>query len=103
MDLIDQQNIVALLVLGLVNAFFPIREKKEMQILNINTITLFLLLQGYNPTVFYPKRPSKPLFEGLVTQCTKMDIPFLSEFPSEVSSRTSPICLLNNSWEYECV
>lgn len=44
-----------------------------------------LKMFGYNPTVFYPKRPSKPLFEGLVTQCTKMDIPFLSEFPSEAA------------------
>lgn len=41
--------------------------------------------QGYEPTVYYPKRPNKPLFEGLTTQCQKMDIPFLSEFPAEVS------------------
>lgn len=47
-----------------------------------------LLLQGYEPTVHYPKRPSKPLFEGLTTQCQKMDIPFLPEFPAEV--RSSP-------------
>lgn len=47
-----------------------------------------LLLQGYEPTVYYPKRPSKPLFEGLTTQCQKMDIPFLPEFPAEV--RSSP-------------
>uniref|UniRef100_A0A8V5GNC5 NAD(P)H-hydrate epimerase n=1 Tax=Melopsittacus undulatus TaxID=13146 RepID=A0A8V5GNC5_MELUD len=42
-----------------------------------------LFLQGYEPTVYYPKRPSKPLFEGLTTQCQKMDIPFLPEFPAE--------------------
>uniref|UniRef100_H9GUT1 NAD(P)H-hydrate epimerase n=1 Tax=Anolis carolinensis TaxID=28377 RepID=H9GUT1_ANOCA len=42
-----------------------------------------LKMFGYEPTVHYPKRPSKPLFEGLVTQCQKMDIPFLPEFPSE--------------------
>lgn len=47
-----------------------------------------LLLQGYEPTVYYPKRPNKPLFEGLTTQCQKMDIPFLAEFPAEV--RSSP-------------
>ncbi|NXO55316.1 NNRE epimerase, partial [Aramus guarauna] len=44
-----------------------------------------LLLQGYEPTVYYPKRPSKPLFEGLTTQCQKMDIPFLPEFPAEAA------------------
>ncbi|XP_041037644.1 NAD(P)H-hydrate epimerase isoform X2 [Carcharodon carcharias] len=42
-----------------------------------------LKLFGYEPTIFYPKRPSKPLFEALTTQCQKMDIPFLTEFPSE--------------------
>ncbi|XP_067425825.1 NAD(P)H-hydrate epimerase [Emydura macquarii macquarii] len=42
-----------------------------------------LKMFGYEPAVYYPKRPSKTLFEGLTTQCQKMDIPFLSEFPSE--------------------
>ncbi|XP_060613792.2 NAD(P)H-hydrate epimerase [Anolis sagrei] len=42
-----------------------------------------LKMFGYEPTVHYPKRPSKALFEGLVTQCQKMDIPFLPEFPPE--------------------
>ncbi|XP_038238393.1 NAD(P)H-hydrate epimerase isoform X1 [Dermochelys coriacea] len=42
-----------------------------------------LKMFGYEPTVYYPKRPSKALFEGLTTQCQKMDIPLLSEFPSE--------------------
>uniref|UniRef100_A0A8D0G6U7 NAD(P)H-hydrate epimerase n=1 Tax=Sphenodon punctatus TaxID=8508 RepID=A0A8D0G6U7_SPHPU len=42
-----------------------------------------LKMFGYEPTLYYPKRPNKPLFEGLTTQCQKMDIPFLSEFPSE--------------------
>ncbi|XP_007535603.1 NAD(P)H-hydrate epimerase [Erinaceus europaeus] len=44
-----------------------------------------LKLFGYQPTVYYPKRPSKPLFSALVTQCQKMDIPFLGEMPSEPS------------------
>ncbi|KAM5256624.1 NAD(P)H-hydrate epimerase isoform 3-T3 [Ctenodactylus gundi] len=35
------------------------------------------------PTIYYPKRPNKPLFTALVTQCQKMDIPFLGEMPSE--------------------
>ncbi|XP_069796407.1 NAD(P)H-hydrate epimerase [Narcine bancroftii] len=42
-----------------------------------------LQLFGYQPTVSYPKPSSKPLFQSLVTQCRKMDIPFLTEFPSE--------------------
>ncbi|XP_048756871.2 NAD(P)H-hydrate epimerase-like isoform X1 [Ostrea edulis] len=42
-----------------------------------------LKLFGYKPTVFYPKRPNKPLFEGLSKQCEGMDLPFLSYFPSE--------------------
>ncbi|XP_061461813.1 NAD(P)H-hydrate epimerase [Rhineura floridana] len=44
-----------------------------------------LKMFGYEPTLYYPKRPNKPLFEGLTTQCKKMDIPFLSEFPSEAA------------------
>ncbi|XP_028911659.1 NAD(P)H-hydrate epimerase [Ornithorhynchus anatinus] len=42
-----------------------------------------LKLFGYAPTVYYPKRPSRPLFEGLVTQCEKMEIPFLADIPPE--------------------
>ncbi|XP_073495594.1 NAD(P)H-hydrate epimerase [Phyllobates terribilis] len=42
-----------------------------------------LKLFGYLPAVYYPKRPNKALFENLTTQCQKMDIPFLSEFPEE--------------------
>ncbi|KAM9110394.1 NAD(P)H-hydrate epimerase isoform 2-T2 [Megaptera novaeangliae] len=43
-----------------------------------------LKLFGYQPTIYYPKRPNKPLFTALVTQCQKMDIPFLGEMPPEV-------------------
>ncbi|NWX94236.1 NNRE epimerase, partial [Nothoprocta pentlandii] len=42
-----------------------------------------LKMFGYEPTVHYPKRPNKPLFEGLSTQCQKMGISFLPEFPAE--------------------
>ncbi|KAK3094766.1 hypothetical protein FSP39_005941 [Pinctada imbricata] len=42
-----------------------------------------LKLFGYKPSVFYPKRPNKPLFEALSKQCEGMDMPFLSFFPSE--------------------
>ncbi|KAG2462243.1 NNRE epimerase, partial [Polypterus senegalus] len=41
------------------------------------------IAKGFEPTIVYPKRPSKPLFENLTTQCEKMDIRFLSEFPAE--------------------
>ncbi|XP_061110197.1 NAD(P)H-hydrate epimerase [Conger conger] len=44
-----------------------------------------LKLFGYEPSVLYPKRPNKPLFHSLTTQCEKMDIPFLSEMPSEAA------------------
>ena len=43
--------------------------------------TLCVLSQGYEPTILYPKRPNKPLFQGLTTQCQKMEIPFLTEMP----------------------
>ncbi|XP_066577286.1 NAD(P)H-hydrate epimerase isoform X2 [Amia ocellicauda] len=42
-----------------------------------------LKLFGYEPTIVYPKRPSKPLFENLTVQCEKMDILFLPEMPAE--------------------
>lgn len=42
-----------------------------------------LRLFGYNPTVFYPKRTNKQLYQNLTKQCQKMDIPFLSFLPSE--------------------
>lgn len=48
-----------------------------------------LKLFGYKPSIFYPKRPSKPLFQGLVTQCTSMDIPFISELPSSENVNNS--------------
>ncbi|WAR29480.1 NNRE-like protein [Mya arenaria] len=41
------------------------------------------IAKGYKPTIFYPKRPSKPLFDALYQQCEGMDMPVLSFFPSE--------------------
>ncbi|WAR29465.1 NNRE-like protein [Mya arenaria] len=38
---------------------------------------------GYKPTIFYPTRPSKPLFDALYKQCEGMDMHVLSFFPSE--------------------
>lgn len=40
--------------------------------------------QGYKPTLFYPKKPNKPLFDNLTKQCQGMELPFLSEFPTDV-------------------
>lgn len=43
------------------------------------------LLNGFtDPHIYYPKRPSKPLFEGLVSQCQKMGLHFLTKEASEV-------------------
>ncbi|XP_072214629.1 LOW QUALITY PROTEIN: NAD(P)H-hydrate epimerase [Excalfactoria chinensis] len=44
-----------------------------------------LKMFGFQPSIHYPKRPNKALFEGLSSQCHKMDIPFLSEFPAEAA------------------
>ncbi|KAM8784381.1 NAD(P)H-hydrate epimerase-like [Rhynchonycteris naso] len=55
-----------------------------------------LKLFGYQPTVYYPKRPNKSLFTALVTQCQIMDIPFLGEMPQEVGwdmEKGNPGCI----------
>ncbi|CAH3196017.1 unnamed protein product [Porites evermanni] len=41
-----------------------------------------LKMFGYNPKIYYPKKSEKQLFKNLVTQCEKMDIPFIPELPS---------------------
>jgi len=41
-----------------------------------------LTMFGYSPSIIYPKRPNKELFNNLTTQCEKMDIKFLTEMPS---------------------
>ena len=41
-----------------------------------------MLSQGYDVDIFYPKRTNKPIYEILVTQCTKLHIPFITELPS---------------------
>ncbi|KAL2080147.1 hypothetical protein ACEWY4_023940 [Coilia grayii] len=40
-----------------------------------------LKLFGYEPSILYPKRPNKPLFNNLTIQCEKMGISFLSDMP----------------------
>ncbi|OAQ22638.1 YjeF N-terminal domain-like protein [Linnemannia elongata AG-77] len=32
---------------------------------------------GYQPKVYYPKRPDKPVNQGLMKQCTELNIPFV--------------------------
>ncbi|NWU87550.1 YJEN3 protein, partial [Onychorhynchus coronatus] len=44
----------------------------------------------YEPTIFYPKRSPDPLYRDFTTQCEKMDIPFLSYLPTEVSPASPP-------------
>ncbi|OWZ23327.1 YjeF family domain-containing hypothetical protein [Phytophthora megakarya] len=34
---------------------------------------------GYSPSILYPKRSAKPLFQGLVTQCEQLKIPFIDQ------------------------
>jgi len=41
-----------------------------------------LKMFGYNPKIYYPKKSEKPLFKSLVTQCEKMDIPFINDIPT---------------------
>lgn len=40
-----------------------------------------LLLFGFQPTVLYPKRTQKPLYENLVVQCEKSNIQFIDTMP----------------------
>lgn len=41
-----------------------------------------LKMFGYTPEIFYPKRTDRQLYKNLVTQCTLMDIPFITDLPS---------------------
>lgn len=41
--------------------------------------------QDYQPSIFCPARSADALHCDLTTQCEKMDIPFLSFLPAEVS------------------
>lgn len=45
-------------------------------------LTSYFSLQGYFPSVYYPKRNEKQLFKNLTTQCELMDIPFLNHLPT---------------------
>ncbi|PSN47526.1 NAD(P)H-hydrate epimerase [Blattella germanica] len=41
-----------------------------------------LKLFGYCPSIFYPKRTDKSLYQNLTTQCIAMQIPFIEEVPN---------------------
>ncbi len=43
---------------------------------------LSLIVNFANPVIHYPKRTDKPLFNGLVNQCTKMGLAFIDSFPT---------------------
>lgn len=45
--------------------------------------SLLFYFKGYKPTILYPKKTNKPIFVNLVTQCEKMNIPFLACLPIE--------------------
>lgn len=44
-----------------------------------------LKLFGFQPEVFYPKRTPKPLYQNLTTQCLRMEIDVLDDFPADLS------------------
>nr|XP_022307868.1 NAD(P)H-hydrate epimerase-like [Crassostrea virginica] len=41
------------------------------------------MMIGYNPSLFYPKKPMKPLFDNLTKQFFWMGLPFLTKFPGD--------------------
>lgn len=41
-------------------------------------------VQGYSPVIYYPKKTSKDIYQILVAQCEKLNIPFLDSLPSAV-------------------
>ncbi|PKK19487.1 YjeF N-terminal domain containing 3, partial [Columba livia] len=57
-----------------------------------------LRIFDYEPTIFYPKRSPDPLYRDFTTQCEKMDIPFLSYLPTEVSPHAA---LAARRWDAE--
>lgn len=48
--------------------------------------------QEYEPTIYLPKRSTQSLHQDFTVQCEKMDIPFLSYLPTEVSIPQSIPC-----------
>ena len=54
-----------------------------------------LSLFGYTPTILYPKRTNRPLFNNLVRQCDKMGIRFISEMPKEDEIESTYSCIVD--------
>jgi NAD(P)H-hydrate epimerase len=54
----------------------------------------FIYLKGYKPSIFYPKRTDKPLYNSLVNQCEKLNMPFLIKFPIEANIIDSTYTLI---------
>lgn len=52
---------------------------------HIFSVVFLCLNQEYEPTIYHPKRSSQSLHQDFTVQCEKMDIPFLSYLPTEVS------------------
>ena len=42
---------------------------------------LSILKPSFKPLILYPKPSSKPLFQALVKQCSKMELPFIDQVP----------------------
>ena len=38
---------------------------------------------GFEPVIYYPKRTEKPLYQGLVQQCSKMGLSFVENVPEQ--------------------
>ena len=54
-----------------------------------------LSLFGYTPTILYPKRTNRPLFNSLVNQCEKMGIEFIKELPSDDDIESTYRCIVD--------
>lgn len=48
-----------------------------------------LKLFGFSPSLYYPKRTDKPLYENLLHQCLSMNIPVIEESPSVLELNNS--------------
>ena len=54
-----------------------------------------LSLFGYKPTILYPKRTNRPLYNSLVMQCQKMGIDFIAEMPKEDEIESTYRCIVD--------
>lgn len=51
------------------------------------------IIQGYSPVLYYPKKTSKDIYQILVAQCEKLNIPFLDSLPTaaEIDSQYAAV------------